>query len=188
MVTEYTRLLKSLGQSPYTLKNVRYALRKFTRFLDESGIYQVENINRELIEDYQQALCYSTGQSNQPLSLRTQSQLLGVLKGFTRYLTERHCFVRDPGKDIRLPKKTKCLPQVILAFEEIRDIILAPDIGTKTGYRDRVILELLYDTAIRRAELSAIQIKHLDLEDGFICIRGKETSIGWFQSAGGFAN
>lgn len=173
LITEYTRYLKSCGQSVYTLKNVQYALRKFTRFLDETGIEQVEKITQELVEDYQQALCYSTGKSNQPLSLRTQSQLLGVLKGFTRFLKDRHCFVSDPAKDIQLPKKTKGLPQVILTSKEIKAVIFASNTSTYTGYRDRVILELLYDTAIRRAELSNIQIKHLDLESGFICIRGK---------------
>lgn len=41
------------------------------------------------------------------------------------------------------------------------------------GYRDRVILELLYDTAIRRAEVSNIRIEHMDLEGGYIHIHGK---------------
>jgi site-specific recombinase XerD len=79
-----------------------------------------------------------------------------VLKEFTRFLKDRHCFVSDPGKDLRLPKKPKRLPQIILAREVLHQILNTPDTHTDSGYRDRVILELLYDTAVRRAELSSI--------------------------------
>ena len=49
----------------------------------------------------------------------------------------------------------------------------APNIRTNKGYRNRIVLEILYDTAIRRSELSGIKINHLDLNAGFIHIRGK---------------
>ncbi len=81
----------------------------------------------------------------------------------------------DPshGAAIRLPKKPRQLPRVILSNDEVRRIILSPDTATNSGYRDRIVLELLYDTAIRRSELSTIQIKHMDLEGGYIHIHGK---------------
>lgn len=172
-IDEYCRHLKGLGRSAYTLKNTRYALSRFVRFLSEVGIEQIEDIDRELIEDYQQALGYSTVKSGRLLSIRTQAQILSVLKGFTRFLKARHCLVNDPAASVQLPKKPKRLPRIILTQEEIRLILLAPDTGTDSGYRDRVILELLYDTAIRRAELSTIQLPHLDLEGGYIHISGK---------------
>jgi hypothetical protein len=40
-------------------------------------------------------------------------------------------------------EKQSAYQKVILTFQEIRDIILAPDFGERTGYQDRVILELL---------------------------------------------
>lgn len=172
-VTEYARFLMGKGQSKYTLKNVRYALKKFTGFLEESGIQRIEDINQELIEEYQQALCYDVGKTGRSLALRTQGNLLSVVKGFTRYLKDRHCFVTDPGENVLLPKKPKRLPRTILTKREVRKILVAPDMQTKSGYRDRVILEILYDTAIRRGEVSAIQIKHIDLDDGYIHVHGK---------------
>lgn len=172
-IAEYTRHLTALGRSRLTLKNVHSALRKFTCFLAETGIDRIEEIDRELIEDYQQSLSYSAGKAGHPLSFRTQAQLLGVLKGFTRFLKERHYFVTDPGKDLKLPKKPKRLPRIILTREEVHRILNAPDTHTDSGYRDRVILELLYDTAVRRAELSSILTSHLDLEGGYVHISGK---------------
>jgi len=173
LVTEYKRFLKARGQSQYTLKNVKHAMKKFTCFLTDTGIERIEDINREVIEDYQQALCYNICKSGHPLAIRTQAQLVCVVKGFTKFLKERHCFVVDPGKDVLLPKKPKRLPRIILTRKEVQAIILTPNIFTNSGYRDRVILELLYDTAIRRAELSAIRIEHMDPEGGYIHIHGK---------------
>jgi integrase/recombinase XerD len=44
---------------------------------------------------------------------------------------------------------------------------------TNRGYRNRIILELLYDTAIRRAEVANIRLSDLDLNAGYILIHGK---------------
>jgi integrase/recombinase XerD len=172
-VSEYIRHLNGQGRSRLTLKNVRSALRKFSIYLSEVGIARVDEIDRRLIEDYQQTLGYSVGKTGRPLSLRTRAQLLGVLKGFTRYLQTRNCFISDPGKGLRLPKKPKRLPRIILTSEEVRRILDTPDTNTDSGYRDRVILELLYDTAIRRAEVGSILMPHLDLEGGYFHITGK---------------
>ncbi len=173
LITEYVRHVESIGQSWYTVRNAKAALKRFARFLRSVDISKIEDVNCEILESYQQELCYDTGNRGRRLSIRSQAQLLGVLRGFTRFLKKRHYFVTDPGNAIRLPRKPRQLPRVILTNAEVRRIILSPDIGTTKGYRDRVVLELLYDTAIRRSELSAIQIKHMDLEGGYIHIHGK---------------
>jgi len=173
LATEYVRYLESIGQSWYTLRNAKTALKRFGRFLRSLGIRKIEEVNQQVLESYQQALCFDTGNNGRRLSVRSQAQLLGVVKGFTRFLKKRHHFVTDPGKAIRLPKKPRQLPRAILTNEEVCRIILSPNMATNSGYRDRVVLELLYDTAIRRSELSAMQIKHMDLEGGYIHIHGK---------------
>jgi site-specific recombinase XerD len=45
-----------------------------------------------------------------------------------------------------LPKQPKRLPKVILEYVEITKIMAAPDMRTHAGYRNRIILEILYDT------------------------------------------
>jgi site-specific recombinase XerD len=65
-IAEYVRHLTALGRSRLTLKNVHSALRKFTRFLAETGIDRIEEIDRELIEDYQQSLNYIVGKTGLP--------------------------------------------------------------------------------------------------------------------------
>jgi integrase/recombinase XerD len=54
-----------------------------------------------------------------------------------------------------LLKKPRRLPRTLLSLEEARKIVEAPDTSKALGYRDRTLLEVLYATAIRRAELLA---------------------------------
>jgi len=65
------------------------------------------------------------------------------------------------------------LPKVILSPAEVKKLIEAPDPRTNRGYRNRIILEILYDTAIRRSELANLKVAGLDLENGYIKVQGK---------------
>ncbi|KJS30846.1 MAG: hypothetical protein VR64_14055, partial [Desulfatitalea sp. BRH_c12] len=107
------------------------------------------------------------------LSLRTQAQSLGVVKAFTRFLKEHDYLINDPGETIHPPRKPKRLPKVILSENEIKTLMDSAADRTNRGYRNRIILEILYDTAIRRSEMAGIKISDLDLTAGFILIRGK---------------
>ena len=173
IVTEYLNHLKALGRSHHTVKGTKYDLARFVRFLETEQAPSVEDLTAEVLADYQQELVFSLTAKGKPLSVRTQAQRMGVIKGFTRYLKEKDYLVCDPGKSIKLPKKPKRLPKLILAPQEVKKLLQSPDIRTNQGYRDRIILELLYDTAIRRAEVAGIKLHDLDLDAGYIRITGK---------------
>jgi integrase/recombinase XerD len=79
--------------------------------------------------------------------------------------------VGDPSIKIPNPKKPQSLPKAILEPREIKKILSQPDMSTATGYRDKVILEVLYSTAIRREEVANIKQQDLDTESGYIIIR-----------------
>jgi integrase/recombinase XerD len=172
-ITLHIKYLKALGRSYYTVRGVRYGLRDFTRFLDKEGIYSLDDLTSEVLEEYQQDLSFRLTARGRLLSLRSQSQLLGVVKGFTRFLKDKDYLLHDPGERLKLPRKPKRLPKTILSKGEVKKLLDAPDLRTNRGYRNRVILEILYDTAIRRAEMRNIKLTDLDLDSGFIRIRGK---------------
>jgi len=173
LIPEYLSYLRAVGRSPRTVKGARYDLRPFVRFLEQEKVYNLEDLTREVLEAYQEDLAFRLTAKGRLLSIRTQTQLLGVARGFTRFLKEKDYLLHDPGEGIKLPRKPKTLPKVILSIQEIKRLINAPDTHSNTGYRNRIILEILYDTAIRRAELSNIKIHDLDLDSGYIRIKGK---------------
>ncbi len=170
---DYFNHLKALGRSLHTLKGVKYDLRRFVQFLGAEQILHIEDLTAEALSEYQQELAFSLTAKGKPLSIRTQAQRLGVIKGFTRYLKDKDYLLHDPGQTLQLPKKPRRLPKVILSVMEVKKLLSAPDMRTNRGYRNRIVLELLYDTAIRRAEVAGIRLADLDLAAGYILIHGK---------------
>ena len=173
LIAIYLKYLKSLGRSHLTIRVARYDLQAFVRFLEREHICHIEELTREVLEEYQQELSFCLTARGSPLALGTQSKCLTMVRGFTRFLKERDYLLFDPGDRIKLPKKAKLLPKVILNKSEVKKLMDAPDTRTNQGYRDRIILEILYDTAIRRAEMANIKLCDLDLDAGYIHIRGK---------------
>ena len=173
LIPIYLKHLKILGRSYYTIRGAKYGLFDLAGFLEEEKAPCLEDLTSDILYEYQQELAFRLTAKGRLLSLRTQGQSLGVVKAFTRFLKQQDYLVRDPGEAIKLPKKPKRLPKVILSHNEIQKLMDAPNIRTNKGYRNRIILEILYDTAIRRSELSGIKINNLDLNAGFIHIHGK---------------
>ncbi len=169
----YLKHLKALGRSERTVTGAKYDLHRFERFLEEEGIFDLEDLTADVISDYQQSLAFSLTAKGTLMTLRSQAQLLGAVKGFTRFLKKMDYLLNDPGQKIKPPRKPKTLPRTILSGSDIRKLLNVPDMRTHGGYRNRLILEILYDTAVRRDELSNIMIARLDLEAGFINITGK---------------
>lgn len=172
-VQAYLQHLAAVGRARHTIKGAKHALRKLTRFLEAENVADIADLTPELLGDYQEELAFSLTSNGRPLCLRSQGLLLSSLKGFTRYLKEKDCLVRDPGESLKLPKKPRRLPKSILNLQEVKKLIGAPDMQTNQGYRNRIVLEILYDTAIRRAEVSAIKLADLDLDGGYLQVHGK---------------
>jgi integrase/recombinase XerD len=173
IIPEYLRYLKTHGRAERTVKGARYDLNTFMKFMDEEKLSDLTDLNYDIIAEYQEDLAFRLTQKGTLLTLRSQSQFLSVVKGFTKFLKEKDYLLDDPGKRIKLPKKPKQLPKVILNKDEINHLINTPDTRTIRGYRNRVVLEILYDTAIRRSEISNIKLIDLDLDAGYIQVRGK---------------
>lgn len=173
LISDYLKYMKTLNRSYYTIRDARFVLKSFVCFLEMQKVYTVTDLTRETIEDYQQELAFSLTAKGKPLAIRTQTKRLGTVRGFTRYLKDHDYLAHDPGEKIKLPKDPKPLPRIILTPEEIKKLMAAPDIHTNLGYRNRIVLEILYDTAVRRLELSNIRLTDLDLDGGYIRILGK---------------
>ena len=172
-VSLYLTHLKALNRSEKTVKGARYDLRRFGRFLEEEKVFTLDDLTPEVMAEYQQTLAFSLTAKQTLLTLRSQAQLLGAAKGFTRFFKKMDFLISDPGEKIKLPRKPKTLPKGVLTESEIKRLLNVPDLKTPAGYRNRIILEILYDTVIRRAELSNIKLPDLDLNTGFIHIHGK---------------
>ncbi|OGS01056.1 MAG: hypothetical protein A3G41_05145 [Elusimicrobia bacterium RIFCSPLOWO2_12_FULL_59_9] len=98
---------------------------------------------------------------------------IASLRSFVRFLVEQGEIKADPFIGLPLPKKESLLPR-FLTEEEMSALLRAgPERKPPQRERDVAILELLYSTGIRRAELCQLNAGDVDFIAGFIRVMGK---------------
>lgn len=107
------------------------------------------------------------------LSARSQARVLTALRRFFRFL-EREGLLPDgdPTAHLLLPKVGRPLPYAP-SRPHIEAVLDKPDPSTLLGMRDWAMLELLYATGLRVSELVNLEVKQVNLEAGFLRVRGK---------------
>ncbi len=154
--------------SVHTLKSYSIDLRQFFDFLNKSaGIHDINEITHLTLRAFLAHL------QKKGLLRSTINRKLAALRSFFKYLC-REKFIRiNPVKHIITPKMAKKLPS-FLDKDEVDKLLSAPD-SKKTfiGFRDKAILELLYSTGIRVAELIGLNKDDIDFVGGMIKVIGK---------------
>ena len=87
---------------------------------------------------------------------------------FLRFLYKEGYLPSDLSDKLPYIKEPKSLPKITLTNKEIKKILKACDTSTLMGYRDRVILEVLYSSGIRRNELINLKVEDIDTEGGYL--------------------
>jgi integrase/recombinase XerC len=77
----------------------------------------------------------------------------------------------NPAQDVRAPKARRRLPQTLDADQMAR--LLEIPAGEPLSGRDRAIMELLYSSGLRLAELVGLELTSIDLKDRVVEVLGK---------------
>lgn len=99
---------------------------------------------------------------------------LSALRTFYRYLMKRKLVEHDPVRNLASPKKERVLPAFIRDDEMQR--LLDQDgmfDDTFEGRRDRLIIDLFYETGLRLSELTGLDIGNVNLAAQTIRVTGK---------------
>ncbi|WP_404376663.1 site-specific tyrosine recombinase XerD [Vreelandella aquamarina] len=108
----------------------------------------------------------------QGYQLRSNARMLSSLRGFYRWARLYGHIDSDPLANVSLPKVRPSLPNT-LEEEEVERLLLAPDVSTPLGVRDRTMLELLYACGLRVSELVGLTSDAVNLRQGVVRVRGK---------------
>jgi integrase/recombinase XerC len=84
---------------------------------------------------------------------------------------QRSGVTRNPAHDVRAPKAAKRLPNTLDPDQMARLLEIPP--GDSFVTRDRAIMELLYSSGLRLAELVSLDVGSLDLADSMVRVLGK---------------
>src|SRR4029434_1437105 len=95
---------------------------------------------------------------------------LAALRTFFQFLVREGVVELNPAKLVSTPRLEKKLPKHLSIEEAIR-FIESPDEETDLGKRDRAMLELMYATGVRVAELTTLNVG--DIDCGYQLIRAR---------------
>lgn len=160
------------GLSEQTARIREHALDQFIRWCDERGIQKPQDVTRPILQRYQRYLYHYRKVNGQPLTFATQATRLHPLVAFFKWLARENHILYNPASDLELPKQPRQLPKHLLSIAQVESIINQPDLETPMGLRGRAILETLYSTGIRRAELIHLKLYDVDLERGSLMVGG----------------
>lgn len=102
----------------------------------------------------------------------TIARKIASVRTFYKYLYREKHVETNPALNLNAPKRPKSLPK-FLTSEEVMKIINKTPMDTPAGYRNRVILELLWVSGMRVSELSNLNFGDLNLEQNEITVFGK---------------
>jgi integrase/recombinase XerD len=141
----------------------------FSRWCMERGLDRPQDVTRALLERYQRHVLNSKRIKNgQPLSSGTKQKRLMAVRTFFRWLAKSRQIVYNPATDLELPRRPFQLPHQVLNIEEAERVLNAVDLNDFVGLRDRAMMEILYSTGIRRAELCRLKVHEIDIDRGWL--------------------
>mgnify|MGYP006286933039 CR=1 FL=1 len=104
---------------------------------------------------------------------RTIHRKLSSLRSYCKYLIRKGVLDTDPVEKVLKPKMNRRLPQFV-DEKGINELLDHYDFGDDyPGVRNRLLVNLLYQTGIRRSELAGLTLGSLDLRQGMVRVRGK---------------
>ncbi len=157
---KYERRLSDL-----TCTHYRRDLHALLAYCDDNGIQGWADIDSEHIRAYS-ATIFRRG-----LSPRSIQRRLSASRTFYRYLTREKHVKRNPAEAVSAPKSGKRLPDNLDADRMARLLDISGD-GPIVD-RDRAIMELLYSSGLRLAELTDLNCGDIDTEDATVRVTGK---------------
>lgn len=121
---------------------------------------------------------------------RTSARRLSALRQFYQIAVREAWLTQDPTALIEAPRLSRSLPKT-LTEQDVEALLVAPNLDTLEGERDRCMLELLYATGLRVSELVGIQANQISLSQGLVRVAGKggkerlvpmgDEAVDWLQ-------
>ena len=151
--------------SANTCKHYQRDLDELHDWCKAAGISDWQSLDSHQVRKYA-AQCHRRG-----LSGRSIQRRLSALRSFYNYLLRERQVSLNPGLDIRAPKSEQHLPDTL----NVDDIARLLNVSSKDTLvlRDLAMLELLYSSGLRLAELVALNEGDIDFNERVVRVTGK---------------
>jgi integrase/recombinase XerC len=168
---EHLRYERNLSE--HTLRNYQSDLEQFHDYLAPADLKTGKRTEPPLAEidhiTVREWLATLHAAQKQKASI---ARKLAALRTFFQFLVREGMLEMNPAKLVSTPRLEKKLPKH-LSIEEAVKFVESPDLETDLGKRDRAILELMYATGVRVAELTKLNFGHVDFKNRLVRVTGK---------------
>jgi len=169
MISSFLNHLKvEKRYSPHTITSYKNDLTQFITFV--SAFYEPKEIgelNAIHIRSWMSRLV------EQGKTARTINRKLSSLRSFFNYHLLKEDIKLDPTLKIQTPKISKRLPSIIQE-KNIEQLFVQENEGTSyVSLRNRLVIELLYLTGMRRSELASLTMANFDRSNCYLKVLGK---------------
>lgn len=161
------------GFSNNTLEAYKNDLSQFAAFVrerlakEDKSQASWENVERALILDYLVTL------RERSYAPATMARKIAAIKSFFNFLVAEGTLKKNPTEGVSGPKVGKALPRAI-SIEDVEKLLEQPDkLATPEAKRDKAMLELLYATGMRVSEMVSLNVRDVNLRNGFVRCFGK---------------
>lgn len=161
---EYLDIEKGLSNT--TQQTYARLLDKFSLWLNKNNLANLlpHQLTAKHIWEYRVFLSQQINKNtNQPLKRSTRNHYLIILRKLLNFFIDRD-ILSLPAEKIKLTKRPEEKSIKYLDLEQIKKLLLAPKVDTLTGLRDRAILETLFSTAMRVAELASLNREQIKIK------------------------
>jgi len=151
--------------SPHTAVNYARDLGAFSAFCDGQGVAAWDKVDNFHVRSF------AAHQHRDGLGPRSIQRRLSSLRSFFNFLMREGVLKSNPAEEIRAPKAPKRLPKTLDTDRMAR--LLSPPADDPLARRDHAMMELLYSSGLRLAELVGLDLTDLDLADRTVRVLGK---------------
>ncbi|MEP1034372.1 tyrosine-type recombinase/integrase [Ekhidna sp.] len=154
--------------SKHTIEAYRKDLQQFTDFLiSDFETSELDTVRHIQIRNWIVALM------DDGLSPKSVNRKIATLKSFYKFLLAREYVDANPTSQIKPLKTEKDLPSFVKE-EEMTELLDRVEFSSDfSGQRDKLLLELLYSTGIRLAELQGLEETDINIYEKTIRVLGK---------------
>jgi integrase/recombinase XerC len=165
------RLTRERNLSTHTRAGYARDIAALAAWCDQQGLADWPRLDHGHVRAFA-ARSHAAGLS--PASIQRR---LSAIRSFYQFLQREGLCAHNPASDVRAPKRARRLPRTLDADQMARVLQTPPraagEQDQRLAVRDLAIMELLYSSGLRLAELTGLDLVALDLTDRTVRVTGK---------------
>lgn len=168
IIVSFLNDIKLQGLSEATLASKRLYLKRFLEYLNTKKIYSISNLDKRYILEFINGLGF--------YSKATIHCMLSTLRGFLRYLSDKH--YTDIDLSYLVPKsnyKKEAHIPTTYTKNEVEQLIYSVDRSSPKGKRDIAMILLAARLGLRASDICGLKFKNICWEKNIISLTQKKT-------------